>query len=282
MTSYENILCTRHDMTNWLLHFTRKSENNSPRDVLCSILKEGVIRPGFAHRRRRNTSGPTIYGLYSAVCFTEQPLNAFVQYLSARNDNEAMAGYGILIHKQDVYVAGGLPVIYGLQEAKELCRGDSRYDPNRRLLNPEHLPFDLQYRFVVFSPTGESPIDWSHEREWRWPSNAYHGIPNGLFYLGPNRYVYNGGVFEGRTNVVVDRNEDISWLQDQVTKAFNDNMVGQVPYPKADRQPYSEFWRKHLQDIRIISLEEVRRNSQSPEYWRFDDWPDEQKYSLIV
>jgi hypothetical protein len=192
-----------------------------------------------------------------------------------------MAGYGILVHKQDVYVAGGLPVIYGLRQAEELHRGEKGYDPERRLLRPEHLPSDLQYRYIVFVPTGAKPIDWSHEREWRWPSNAYHGEPAGFFYLGPNRYANNNGVFEGRIHAVVIRDDDIPWLQKQLTDAFHDNRVGQVPYPESQRQPYSVFWREHLPDVRIISLEEVRKNSTRPEFWRFDDWPEKYRHPLI-
>ncbi len=282
MTVYEKILHTRQDMTNWLLHFTRKSEHGNAKEVLRSILVEGVIRPGFAPRGKKGLLRLTVYGPTPAVCFSEQPLNAFVQYLSARNDREAMAGYGILIHKQDVYVAGGLPVVYGLREAEELSRTEQGYDPERRLLRPEHLPFDLQYRYMVFVPTGNKPIDWTHEREWRWPANAYHGEPEGLFYLGPNRYANNNGVFEGRIHAVVDTNADILWLQRQLTDAFKRGEVGQVPSPHLVRKPYSDFWREHLGDVRIISLEEIRKNLTCSEFWRFDDWPDEYKYPLIL
>ena len=283
MTIYEDILRDRQDMTNWLLHFTRNSKDGNARDVLRSILVEGAIRPGFASRKNKDgLLRPTVYGPTPAVCFTEQPLKAFVQYLSSRNDPEAMAGYGIVIHKHDVYVAGGLPVIYGLQRVKEMSSTDQGYDPERRLLYPEYIPLDLQYRYMAFVPTGREPKDWTHEREWRWPANVYHGEPKGLFYLGPNRYTNNNGIFEGRIHAVVYSNADISWLQRQLTDDFKREKVGQVPSPHSERKPYSSFWREHLGDVRIISLEEIRKNPTRSEFWRFDDWPDEYKYPLIL
>lgn len=73
-----------------------------------------------------------------------------------------MAGYGILIHKHDVYAAGGLPVIYGLGAAEELQPGHPLYDPTRRLLDPSRIGLAEQYRYVAFAPNREAfPLDWS-------------------------------------------------------------------------------------------------------------------------
>lgn len=119
------------------------------------------------------TSEATIYGPAPAVCFSEQPLAMFAQYLAARADLAAMAGYGLLIHKHDLYVAGGLPVIYGLGLAREPGPGDDGYDPSRRLLDPTRISLYEQYRYVAFAPNRKpNPLDWSHEREWRWPSDS--------------------------------------------------------------------------------------------------------------
>ena len=42
-------------------------------------------------------------------------------------------------------------------------------DIAQALLRPTDLPFDEQYRYVAFAPTRKPyPMDWSHEREWRW------------------------------------------------------------------------------------------------------------------
>jgi len=281
----EDILHERQDMTDWLLHFTRKTENRGARDVLLSILVEGVIRPGFSERiiGQRKQLKKTIYGPHAAVCFSEQPLNAFVHYLRARNDPAAMAGYGILIHKRDVYAAGGLPVIYGLPKGEELHHGEQGYDSQKRLLRRENLPLDLQYRYVVFVPTETGPIDWTHEREWRWPANSSIISSEPLFYLGPNRYSgKNGVIFESRVHAFVNNDEDILWLQEKLKEALEHNQVGQVPYSKSNRKPYSYYWTDNLQYVRIISLDEVRKNNACKEFLRFDEWPEDHKYSLIT
>ena len=136
-TVYRDILRRRRDMTEWLIHFTRDRNGASAREVVRSILIEGALRPDFATRGTPPKN--TIYGPSPAVCFSEQPLSAFLQYLAARADPSAMAGYGILIHKHDVYAAGGLPVIYGLGVAEELQPGHPLYDPTRRLLDPSRI-----------------------------------------------------------------------------------------------------------------------------------------------
>lgn len=281
----EDIICERQDMTEWLLHFTRDTERMGARDALLSILVEGVIRPGFAERRsgQRRQLRKTIYGPHAAVCFSEQPLHGFVQYLRVRRDNSAMAGYGILIHKRDVYAAGGLPVIYGLKRGEELRRGEEGYDPSKRILRPEDLTFDLQYRYVVFVPTETTPKDWTHEREWRWPANASIISSEPLFHLGPNRYSGENGVsFDSRVHAFVNNDQDVRWLQEKFMDALEHNKVGQVPYQKSDRKPYSYYWRDNLRYVRIISLDDVRKDETCEKYWRFDEWPEDHKYSLIT
>src|SRR5436190_18328136 len=104
---YRAILASRCDMTEWLIHSTRQVGDLHPGTALARILCEGVLRPGFA--LRGSPGRATIYGPQPAVCFSEQPLDAFASCVRARNDMAAMAAYGILLHKHDVYVAGGLP-----------------------------------------------------------------------------------------------------------------------------------------------------------------------------
>ena len=31
------------------------------------------------------------------------------------------------------------------------------------------LSLNEQFRYVTYSPTGRWRVDWTHEREWRWP-----------------------------------------------------------------------------------------------------------------
>ena len=59
--------------------------------VLQKILDDAHIRSGWSIRKDR----PTIFGFWSAVCFTEMPLYALLHYAKNRKDLESVNTYGI-------------------------------------------------------------------------------------------------------------------------------------------------------------------------------------------
>lgn len=71
---------------------------------------------------------------------------------------------------------GARPVIYGLDQHNNARCSQGRY--GERILDETALPLIEQYRYVTYVP---GKIDWTHEREWRWP---YRGdIKNSLIIL---------------------------------------------------------------------------------------------------
>ena len=279
---YKAILAKRQDMTEWMIHFTHDQGPTPARQVLKTILIEGVLRPGFAPRGVPPKA--TVYGPDPAVCFTEQPLGSFLQYLAVRGRSSAMDGYGLLIHKDDVYAAGGLPVIYGLTAARELKFADEGFDPEHRILGEEALPLREQYRYVAFAPTNTpSPIDWSHEREWRWSSREtrMEGETRGTLSLGLT-FAGSRGAFRSRVNAFVARDEDLDWLRREVSRAYH---AGQVGFP-ADPEAEDHFgwWHRWLPRVHVISLETASRELARADgrYNRFEDWPDDAKYPLVL
>lgn len=278
--TYDTILAGRRDMTEWLIHFTKRRGMQSARHILKTILIEGVLRPGFAPRGSPGRA--TIYGLLPAVCMTEQPIGAFLEYLDARgNELMSISGYGLLLHKQDIYVAGGLPVIYGLPSTQELAKGVPGYKRDRRILRETDLPLNQQYRYVAFSPTRTPPLDWTHEREWRWSPQDFPGKEHGLLYLSC-QYYSNGGRFRERVHAFVKNDEDIPWLQSEVSDAYHQQKVGLVPF--YDDEEYKAWWRKRLPKVQIISLETARRKISNGKlkYWRFEDWPASNQSPLLL
>lgn len=129
--------------------------------VLLKIITDGHIRATWAFRKQR----PTIYGPRAAVCFTEMPLYALLEYAENRS-NEFVRNYAIGLLKHELFEAGGRPVIYGLSgEHKEQSpkpKWPRKLAPSCGIAEAE------QYRYVAMSSDPRRTIDWSHEREWRW------------------------------------------------------------------------------------------------------------------
>lgn len=254
---YREILERRSDMTEWLIHCTRHNGRLTAREVLRQILVEGALRPGFSERSK----GRTVYGPVPAVCFSEQPLAAFATYVAVRNDTSAIDGYGLLLHKHDVSTAGGRPVIYGLDQSYELDLLEKhvrKLDPAARILNEECLPLREQYRYVTFAPNdSQYAIDWSHEREWRWPADASHADGTGRYLLGM-RYSSGAGNFRAQAHIIVRYDEDVNWLQKQINTAVKQNMLSNINLHDPE-ESYSEYWQKSLRKAKIISLETVKK-----------------------
>jgi hypothetical protein len=250
MSVYERILRSRSDMTNWLIHFTRKDSDASidARHRLLSILKQGVLRPGWSERNKRRT----VHGEHPAVCFTEQPLSAFLAYLSACTGVSMISGYGIVVHKQDMYAEGGRTVFY--DSCSELRSGEPGYVNGTRMVRD--LPPEKQYRHVAFNPNADTPIDWTHEREWRWarghePSAAEEDEV-GTFRLAGTQVSSGDGLSWGRTHVIVEQDADVEWLRQKV-QCFVPTVI-----PKHDLAHRSRWYRRMQERVGVISLQSVK------------------------
>ena len=93
----------------------------SAMNVLRKIIFDGHIRASWAFRNGR----PTIYGPRAAVCFTEMPLYALVDYAKRRR-NESVHTYAIGVKKKELFAAGGRPVLYGLSGPHREAPSSSR------------------------------------------------------------------------------------------------------------------------------------------------------------
>ena len=177
---------TRYDLSDRLFHFFRDvniSSGDAPsvpehlgwgnvnEDVNWSALF--MLRCAIRQCRlwatwSRRKGVRTIYGSAPAVCFTEMPLAALLEAGEARRSRgEAMSPFAIVLPKHKMFALGARPVIYGLDD--QYVSIPNGKDGGPRLIPPERLPTQEQYRYVTFNPTGTYPVDWTHEREWRWP-----------------------------------------------------------------------------------------------------------------
>jgi hypothetical protein len=176
----------RFDLSDYLIHFFRRvnleSESapivpesmgfsNIEEDVnwsaifmLRSAIRHSLLWATWSYRKDRRT----IYGPSPAVCFTEMPLAAFLEAGDARERRgEAMSPYALVFPKKGLYNLGANPVIYGLDfRDARLPKGNNG---GPRIIDRDILPEREQYRYVAFNPSANATLDWSHEREWRWP-----------------------------------------------------------------------------------------------------------------
>lgn len=174
----------RFDISNYLIHFFRDVDLESNNYILlpehCGFnsihhqtkidalyllrcaLRNKKISASWSYRNRKRT----IYGVRPAICFTDMPLAAFVQTSQERiQRGENIGQYALMLKKKDMFNHGARPVIYALDGSPEkfFSSGSSNEE---RIINTDLLALNEQYRYVTYNPSG---VDWTHEREWRWP-----------------------------------------------------------------------------------------------------------------
>ncbi|MCU8394068.1 DUF4427 domain-containing protein [Vibrio vulnificus] len=180
----------RFDLSDYLIHFFRDVDQESNNFILfpehagftnlnhsSKLDALFLMRCALRHQKlcaswsyRNGTR--TIYGKAPAVCFTDMPLAAFLQTSKERmKKGENIGQYALMLPKNIMFSSGARPVIYALstENLEFLQTGNS----DERVISPKLLPLSEQYRYVTYNPSAARPIDWTHEREWRWPSTEY-------------------------------------------------------------------------------------------------------------
>ncbi len=175
----------RYDLSQRLIHFFRKfdlfdgsaphtpeewgGENFvedtvfSPMFLLRIAIRHGHLWATWSLRKDVRT----IYGPHPAICFTEMPTAAFLEASVVRQkQGQKISSFALTFPKDQMFSLGARPVIYGLSIPHSLPSGA---DGGPRTMDPTLLPLHEQYRYVTYSPGGSYRVDWTHEREWRWP-----------------------------------------------------------------------------------------------------------------
>lgn len=207
----------RFDLSDWLVHFTREVPQNSnevplpdewplgtlvetdeplpPFFMLRQILRELRIIPTWSFRGGRRT----IYGPRPAVCLTAMPLAAFLMSGSERERRkEKMSPLGIVFPKSQMFERGARPAIYGVAEGEEA--GSRIKNGGPRVLKGDSFSEAEHFRYVAFDPAKNGTLDWTHEREWRWPATT--NIPRVTSFEGLSSHALDLSVFRGMGFVV--------------------------------------------------------------------------------
>lgn len=176
----------RFDLSDYLIHFFRDIDLKSsnwvavPEHMGWENIYEDTFLPSFFMLRAALRSGKlwatwsirshkrTIYGPRPAICFTEMPIAAFLEAGNIRwQRGEAMSQLAFVFPKKHLFKLGARPVISGLDSSQKVSTIED--EDGSRILSEDILPLKEQYRYITFNIGGSKNIDWSHEREWRWP-----------------------------------------------------------------------------------------------------------------
>lgn len=186
----------RIDLSDTLIHFVSELDMSSadynmsemhPKEYTVNgdIVEDNLLSPFFILRRIiRNLQlistwsyrkgSRTIYGDFPAVCFTEMPIAEFVKTSIDRSlKGQKISNYALIFDKKEMFTLGARPVIYGnSQEVNVVNAGFTKK------LSPAIYDDKELYRYVAYKLDRlPYPIDWTHEREWRWPNYDYEYYP---------------------------------------------------------------------------------------------------------
>ncbi len=250
----------RPDLTDYLIHWTRgevvEGKRISAFENLMSIIQSGVLYPTFAPKRSMTVGGVsnTIQGPHPAVCFTEQPLDAFVRSYKALGRYRP---YGIALRKDRLFVYGGRPAIYA----------------DKALLSL--LPEEHKYLWVRFNPIrstelGGYPVDWTHEREWRAKVKPYNykgfemSPPDGVPLLLPIDFEPNPPMVY-LPWIIVRTAEEAAEIKD---------WISELPVYKGANKVLGLYFAK-LPNVLIVALDDVEEHLEAGDHrWaRLDTLP---------
>ena len=185
----EILRLTRNDLSNTLIHFTRRIDSQSAFDVLKTMITDKQIKGGPGYVRGGNAN--------RCVCFTESPINEVSSYFNLETllhdlqDSIRYEPYGIAFKKNYLFGQGARPVIY--QPSAEYSL----------------LPDELKYRHVTFDPVNKIDLTW--EREWRLKQDSLNIDSNEAIVIVPtfeDAYELIQMIQEGETEYDVDRDGD--------------------------------------------------------------------------
>lgn len=171
---------SRTDMSAYVYHLT-KAEVDGDGKVILNALERFLKIIGERKLNGSTTESGFITGNRKAVCFQDAPISGIVQNVLHENSYRDELGgktrytyFGLGFTKPYIFQNGGRPVLY---EEKEIAK--------------KILPKDEWWRIVDYNLSDEKKIvDWTHEREWRMPTDEFHFDLSKAMLLVPNKSRY--------------------------------------------------------------------------------------------
>lgn len=185
MRSIKDILNFRGDLTPFLTHLTRAKGEQTSRQVLLRILREGQLKPGpdpvSDARFGINTLGLTgrqISDYFGAICFTETPLNEIHCLLEINYRQVNLSPYGLVFLQAPLLAKGVSPVHY-INNSNNGQNATVRAMVRALIQKEPEAAKNILPLMAVFgrklTPPGArqqtGKVDFTWEREWRYPAH---------------------------------------------------------------------------------------------------------------
>ncbi len=207
-----------HDMSDYVVHFTKSTQNHTAYDNMMSILYDRVLHAGNPFGIGRHTA-PNI-DTQRAVCFSEIPLHLLGRIADRRGE------YGIGFTKQFILGRGGGPIWY--VEHEGLAEGAIQTIIHRAVVepNPEANPIWTLTPFIDSAgdyPNGAYRFEW--EREWRHVGNLNFAVEDVAFLIIPENL---HGVARKFFQVALDANSGPAYFCPYIHARWNRDRVRQT------------------------------------------------------
>ena len=197
MRNIDDILLFRGDLSPFLVHLTKHTDERSAADVLRLIIQDLKVKPGSGPVSdiryggfTNNMTAEDVRDFFGATCFTETPLSEIHCLLDVQYRNVNLEPYGLVFLKEKLALKSVSPVLYLNNEAgdkdpvaQDLFRLTQTADNTAQKLLPLFAVFGkkIQHPGTNIVPVGR--VDFRWEREWRQP--AYKGgvefVPDDVF-----------------------------------------------------------------------------------------------------
>jgi len=236
----EEVLWFRTDIAPFLTHLTRDKGATNAKDILEKILTEKKLKYdnncisdakfGMEEELRNSEIDRDFF---SAISFTETPLNEIHSLLEIKYRNIDLQPYGIVFLKDKLVKKEVSPVIYlnnqdgtKIKLVEALCTLQATNSEQAKKILPYIAVFGKKLLPIAGTNSQEfHSIDFSWEREWRYASQnqTFQFTPEDIFIgLCPHEKISDFEKFTNEEIKFIDPQRNIKWYAEKLVERRRD------------------------------------------------------------
>jgi len=184
MRDITKVLLFRNDISPFLVHLTKITEDRTAKDNLVNILEKKALRYGtepisdarFGYPYAKLNPRTKFY--FSAISFTETPIGEVHNLMEIGRRGADLQPYGLVFIKDRLKAKGVSPVFYinnmngdKDQVVRALCKLMNRNRAQAAQILPYVAIFGKKLAPMGATMPGDGEVDFTWEREWRYASN---------------------------------------------------------------------------------------------------------------